>query len=250
MRQLFIQATNNQNFDDIIVSPITKVMSLNPRYNFRINNYNELNKVLSCNHYSIGIYQFFNLDGDLQREKFSILISKYIKYTNDFRGKYFIHDDYVKQYINNNNCFCIKYTVFPAENITASIHNINENITNQLKSTSYIKTLNNSILKSMTIIKNNCYWIYDNTFTYQQNDKLDVFFCCIIKEYLFFSSFKVPITFISDREINVKNILDLANMTAIVRFKQLINKDITNQTNFFINLKDRLNARAVLQSLI
>ena len=249
MRQLFIQTTNNQNFDDIIVSPITKVMSLNPRYNFRINDYSELNNVLHYN-YSIGVYQFFNLDGDLQQEKFSILISKSMKYKNDLQGKYFIHDSYIKQYVNNNDCFCIKYAIFPAENITASVHNINENIIDQLKSTSYIQTLNDSILKSMAIMKNNCYWIYDNTFTYQQNDKLDLFFCCMIKEYLFFSSFKVPITFISDQEINIKNILDLADTTATAQFKQLINKDVTNQMDFFVNLKNRLNAQAVLQSLI
>lgn len=250
MRQLFIQATNNQNFDDIIISPITKVMSLNPKYNFRINDYSELHKVLSYHNYSIGVYQFFNLDGNLQREKFSILISNYMKYTKDPQGKYFIPDNYIKQYINDNNCFCIKYAIFPAENITATVHNINENIISQLKSTSYIQALNNSILESMATMKNNCYWIYDNTFTYQQNDKLDVFFCCMIKEYLFFSSFKVPITFISGQEINVKNILDLADTTAIAQFKQLINTDITNQMDFFINLKNRLNAQAVLQLLI
>lgn len=250
MRQLFIQATNNQNFDDIIVSPITKVMSLNPRYNFRINDYSELHKVLHNNNYSIGVYQFFNSDGDLQQEKFSILISNYMKYTNDLRGKYFIHNNYIKQYVNNNNCFCIKYAVFPAKNITATVHNINENIISQLKSTSYIQVLDNLILESMAAMKNNCYWIYDNTFTYQRGDKLDLFFCCMIKEYLFFSSFKVPIKFINKREINVKNILDSASITATEQFKQLINKDITNQMDFFVNLKNRLNARAVLQSLI
>lgn len=250
MRQLFIQATNNQNFDDIIVNPITKVMSLNPRYNFCINNYSELNEVLHYNNYSIGVYQFFNLDGDLQQEKFVILISKSMRYMNDLRGKYFIHNNYIKQYVNNNNCFCIKYAIFPAENITATVHNINENIIDQLKSTSYIQVLNNSILKSMAIMKNNCYWIFDNTFTYQRNDKLDLFFGCIIKEYLFFSSFKVPIKFINKQGINVKNILDSASITATAQFKQLINKNIANQTDFFVNLKNRLNAQAVLQSLI
>lgn len=247
MRQLFIQAMNNQNFDNIIISPIAKVINLNFKYNFRINNYSELNKVLSCNNYLISVYQFFNLDRSLQREKFSILIPKY---TNDLRGKYFIHNNYIKRYVNDNNCFCLKYALFPAVNITASVHNINENIISQLKSTSYIQILNSSILKSMTIMKNNCYWIFDNTFTYQQNDKLDIFFGCMIKDHLFLSSFKVPITFISEQEINVKNILDLASVTAVAQFEQLINKDVTNQTNFFINLKNRLNAKALLQLLI